>query len=395
MALVAAAIAASAVVGGASSATGATTYPTWNDVEQARHSTAATKALIAELSADIAGLDDAARSAQATAQTLGTAAQQADQAYQEQYLAVHELQRQQDAAAQRATTADDALGRLIATEYRSDDGDATLQVLLDAGSASDRLASLGLSEKLEQQFGELRDAASAARSSVAALKDQADAAAAILQTDKTQADASFATAAQAAQRATAALAAQQSHEADLEALLVIAQQKQSTTLAQYNAGVAARAAAAAKARRQQSSGDPGTIVGGWTLPARGPITSPYGWRIIFGAREFHLGTDIGAACGAPEYAAHAGTVTYAGWNGVYGYYVAVDVGGGVTIEYGHIEANGILVGLGDHVAAGQVISRVGTTGTSTGCHLFYGVRVNGVVTDPQPFMQARGVTLGG
>ena len=55
---------------------------------------------------------------------------------------------------------------------------------------------------------------------------------------------------------------------------------------------------------------------------------------------------------------------------------------------------GIQVHIGQEVAPGQQIARIGTTGGSTGCHLHFIIRINGNLTDPVPFMRARGITLG-
>jgi murein DD-endopeptidase MepM/ murein hydrolase activator NlpD len=87
-------------------------------------------------------------------------------------------------------------------------------------------------------------------------------------------------------------------------------------------------------------------------------------------------------------------VVAAGPNGSYGNFVMIDHGGGVATAYGHVVDGGIRVAVGQTVAAGQPIALVGSTGASTGCHLHFEVRVNGVQIDPLPFMAARGVTLG-
>jgi murein DD-endopeptidase MepM/ murein hydrolase activator NlpD len=99
-------------------------------------------------------------------------------------------------------------------------------------------------------------------------------------------------------------------------------------------------------------------------------------------------------CGATIRAAHAGTVTYAGWSGSWGYYVAIDHGDGTGSGYAHIQAGGIGVRIGQEVSPGQPIAKVGTTGASTGCHLHFIVRVRGQVVDPVPFMRNQGITLG-
>ena len=110
--------------------------------------------------------------------------------------------------------------------------------------------------------------------------------------------------------------------------------------------------------------------------------------------QLHSGQDIAAACGKPIYAAHAGTVTYAGPNGGLGNYVQIDHGGGVSTGYGHMINGGIMVRVGQQVGPGQQIGHVGTTGASVGCHVHFLLRINGVLTDPLSFMRDRGITLG-
>ena len=74
----------------------------------------------------------------------------------------------------------------------------------------------------------------------------------------------------------------------------------------------------------------------------------------------------------------------AGWTGGYGNMVDVDHGNGVVTRYGHLSA--ITVKVGDTVAAGGRIGRVGSTGRSTGPHLHYEIRVGGEPIDPMRFL---------
>ncbi len=117
-------------------------------------------------------------------------------------------------------------------------------------------------------------------------------------------------------------------------------------------------------------------------PVSGPITSGYGWRIhpIFGTREFHTGIDIAAPYGTPIVAAHEGTIIFNGWMRGYGMLVILDHGGGLTTTYSHLSA--ALVRVGDHAARGAVIARIGSTGWSTGPHLFFEVREDGRPVNP-------------
>ena len=78
--------------------------------------------------------------------------------------------------------------------------------------------------------------------------------------------------------------------------------------------------------------------------------------------------------------AAAGTVIHAGWLGGYGNLVVVDHGNGLATAYAH--ASSILVGVGQQVSQGETVSLVGSTGNSSGPHLHFEVRVNGVAVDP-------------
>ena len=116
------------------------------------------------------------------------------------------------------------------------------------------------------------------------------------------------------------------------------------------------------------------------------ISSSFGWRIhpIFGSRRLHTGADLSASSGTPIRAAADGTVVSAGWLGGYGNATIIDHGGGLATLYGHQSA--LLVREGQDVERGQVIGRVGCTGTCTGPHLHYEVRINGNPVDPAPYL---------
>jgi len=135
--------------------------------------------------------------------------------------------------------------------------------------------------------------------------------------------------------------------------------------------------------------------GGWTLPAVGRITSPFGYRQnpTGSGGQMHWGQDIGAACGTPVVAASAGVVVRAGHSRGYGNLIVVDHGGGVATRYAHSYDADVLVVVGQQVTAGQQIARVGSFGDSTGCHLHFEVQVNGELIDPVPFLTSRGVVF--
>ena len=213
--------------------------------------------------------------------------------------------------------------------------------------------------------------------------------------------AALAIAAEDAARATKLIEAAKS-AADQAASIDLGSSQQAVAVAQSQVDAATAALASLSALQPASAGwkalinDPHQSTSGWVLPVHGPLTDGYGPRPSrpAGTALFHPGDDLGAACRSTIVAAHAGTVQAAGPNGSYGNFVLIDHGGGVQTAYGHIIDGGIGVSVGQTVAAGQPIALVGSTGASTGCHLHFEVRVNGVQIDPLPFMAARGVTLG-
>jgi murein DD-endopeptidase MepM/ murein hydrolase activator NlpD len=145
--------------------------------------------------------------------------------------------------------------------------------------------------------------------------------------------------------------------------------------------LAAQSAQLADAIRdaQRSSGSTATgapSAAGFIWPVNGTVTSGFGMR--WG--RMHEGIDIAAPLGAPIWAAAGGTVVYAGWLGGYGNLAVVDHGNGFATAYAH--ASAILVAVGQNVAQGETVALVGSTGHSTGPHLHFEVRVNGVAVDP-------------
>ncbi|OJF95345.1 peptidoglycan DD-metalloendopeptidase family protein [Alkalibacterium sp. 20] len=124
---------------------------------------------------------------------------------------------------------------------------------------------------------------------------------------------------------------------------------------------------------------------GWTRPANGRISSPYGWRThpIFGDRRLHTGVDIAGS--GSIVATRAGTVTTAGFNGALGYYVKVDHGDGYVTVYSHMQPN-LSVTRGQGVSQGQQLGIMGTTGDSTGVHLDFKVYKNGSTVNPMNYI---------
>lgn len=127
----------------------------------------------------------------------------------------------------------------------------------------------------------------------------------------------------------------------------------------------------------------------WPVPKNiTRISSYFGWRILWGRSDYHLGIDIPAAAGTDIYASNGGTVVTATWHYSYGYYVLIDHGGGFATLYAHNSR--LLVKAGDVVEQGDVIAKMGTTGSSSGNHLHFEVRKNGKVQNPLNYVKRPG-----
>jgi len=120
-------------------------------------------------------------------------------------------------------------------------------------------------------------------------------------------------------------------------------------------------------------------------PLKGWLSSRFGYREspFTGRREFHRGLDIATHAGSPIIAPANGLVTFAGGKGLMGNMVVIEHGFGMVTRYGH--AKKLLKKKGDRVKRGEVIALVGNTGRSTGPHLHYEVRLNGVAVNPMNY----------
>lgn len=127
-------------------------------------------------------------------------------------------------------------------------------------------------------------------------------------------------------------------------------------------------------------------VEGFVMPTTGSIGSRFGLRVhpIFGSTRMHAGVDIGGTTGTPIWAAKEGRVIFVGSKGGYGNTVIVQHEGNVATLYAHMSA--FESSEGDWVDQGEVIGLVGSTGWSTGPHLHFETRIDGVPKDPELFL---------
>jgi murein DD-endopeptidase MepM/ murein hydrolase activator NlpD len=122
------------------------------------------------------------------------------------------------------------------------------------------------------------------------------------------------------------------------------------------------------------------------VPVNGHITSLFGWRRSpFGfGREFHSGIDIAVPEGTPVLVTAPGEVVTSGWSGGYGLMVRIKHKYGFESIYGHNSR--LAVSVGQTVKKGQVIAYVGMTGSATGYHCHYELRLGPVPINPYPYM---------
>ncbi|MFN2608450.1 MAG: murein hydrolase activator EnvC [Acidimicrobiales bacterium] len=264
-------------------------------------------------------------------------------------------------------------GFMTLAKSASLDEAASRQTLLDLVQSS----TTGVVEGLRGTRQDQAEAAKALRSAHQVASQRASAEAAKTRTLQASRAAQQATHAELTKRISDLQAESSelaSHEQDLE-----------TLIRQRSAAVAA-AAAAAGGGGGSGGGPvaPGTQVGsgnpssyGLIWPIHAVVTSEFGPR--WGG--FHPGIDIAGSYGTPIAAAKAGTVVFAGPNDGYGNFVVIDHGGGLSTAYAH--QSSIAVSEGQRVSQGQVIGFEGSTGFSTGPHVHFEVRIDGVAQNPR------------
>ena len=393
-------------------------YPTWQDLQNAKANTGAAASQVAEIKQLIANLQVQVQQTQAEAEARAQELQIAQQKFDEAIRRATDLQEQADASKAAADTATRQAGQLAAQLYRTGGTDLSVNLFLDgkkAGEGADELLSkLGNMSRLVELNTGIYEQAQVANNTAQSLGDQAKIAQAERETLRIAAEAALVAAQSAAEAAAAALAESEVKGIELAAQLTFMQDAQTVTTAGYEAGVAERARlaaeeaarVAAEAAKYGGSGGAGAGRGGgyisssgWAVPASGRFTGQYGPRAVicpngYCTNPYHYGTDIGTGCSAPIYAAHDGTVVFAGSDGSYGNFIKIDHGGGVMTGYAHIRPGGIFVGYGQRVNAGQNIASAGETGAATGCHLHFEVFIKGGRVNAVPFMVDKGAPLG-
>jgi murein DD-endopeptidase MepM/ murein hydrolase activator NlpD len=363
-------------------------FPSWTDVQAAKRDEAAAKAQLKSLNASIAAAQVEVDRTQAEAERRGTEYAEAQQKFDEQSMVTQAVKDQAAAAQAEADKARLESTQLIANlAKQGGGGDLTAGLLGDSGNADGYLYRIGTMQKVTEHSDAVYSRAVQLQKTASSLAEQEVLEEAKLDELRADAQAKFEIAQAAQIDAQQKFDALQVAKAQAESLVAFLTEKREVTEADYLEGL----------KQQWGSGAAGEVsASGWARPAGGYISSNFGWRYdpINGSRAFHTGVDLAGGCGIPIYAAHAGTVVYAGWYGTWGNYIRIEHGNGTNTGYAHIMPGGIGVHVGQQVGPGQLIARTGTTGHSTGCHLHFIVRYGETLTDPVPFMRNQGITLG-
>ncbi len=136
---------------------------------------------------------------------------------------------------------------------------------------------------------------------------------------------------------------------------------------------------------------------GWPVPSRAASSSSLSSGFIYRKKpigsgyEYHSGYDIPAPYGSDIVAAEAGEVIYSGWMNGYGNTIMINHGGGIVTLYAHNSS--LVVSKGESVVRGQVVSKCGSTGNSTGNHCHFEVRLNGTAVSPEPYLGVKNISV--
>ena len=363
-------------------------YPSWSDVEAARsdersaaNAVAWVRDSIAQLATEVERtrldlevksgkwieLDARSRAKQAETQTLAAQAEE---------------------AGDRATEAELRAGQWAAQVVKTTGSDPTLQLFVESDDASRILSAIGISSRVSQHASGLYETATQERNTAESLTRQSETAQAELEQLEADAAVAMAEAQAASEAASAALVAQQERQAQLEQMLIVLTERRAATEADYRVGEQVRLQ-----EKLQEVHWADVSASGWVRPSSGWISSYYGNRAAGVGSSNHQGIDLAGGCWTPILAAASGTVTNASWHWSYGYNMTVNHGGGLRTFYAHMPSGGFTASVGQWVEVGTQIGHIGTTGSSTGCHLHFEVHTGNTTTDPLPFLAAHGVYL--
>lgn len=139
-----------------------------------------------------------------------------------------------------------------------------------------------------------------------------------------------------------------------------------------------------------SSNSSANTGGGWVYPVNDRLNSNFGWRYhpIYHTRKLHAGVDFPSACGTAVGSTHSGRVIARTYNSGAGNKIilshGIHNGKLLTSSYHHLQSYALPVGA--QVSAGETVGYVGTTGSSTGCHLHFEIQEDGNSINPTNYI---------
>lgn len=292
-------------------------------------------------------------------------------------------------AQSRVEQARDRVDEIASASYMGGDI-AAINVLAGATGPQDAMDRLGMVDQVMRKQQKTVDLVVTARRDVRTEQDRSGLAQRAAEAAEKDAAGKLQTARRAEDAAEAAQAAVVTLAESRREALSLANSQRSAVLARYRAAQAEEqrvVAALQDWEGRNGGGYSGSYRGGMLLmPAHGWKSSDFGSRFdpYYRVWQLHAGMDIAAGGGSPIRAAADGRVIRAGWNGGYGRYTCISHGNRFSTCYGH--QSEIDVYVGQHVRRGEIIGRVGTTGASTGNHLHFETRINGVPKNPLAYL---------
>ncbi|PRY27937.1 murein DD-endopeptidase MepM/ murein hydrolase activator NlpD [Pseudosporangium ferrugineum] len=296
-----------------------------------------------------------------------------------------------DAAQVRVEKAYDRVDEIAAASYMGGNF-ATINVLIGARGPQDAMDRLGLVDQVMRGQQEDVDELTRARRLARVEQDRAGLAKRAAEEAEREAAGKLRAARNAQVAAQRARAAVIRLAESRKSALHLARSQRAAVLAKYEQAKAeeARIQNALRGWDDKNGGGSPYVGGKLLMPVHGWKTSDYGSRYdpYYHVWQLHAGTDIAAGGGTPIHAAASGQVIRAGWNGGYGKYTCIahgkKAGRSFSTCYGH--QSRINVRPGEYVRRGEVIGRVGTTGASTGYHLHFETRFDGVPKNPLNYL---------
>ncbi|MPQ98693.1 peptidoglycan DD-metalloendopeptidase family protein [Modestobacter sp. I12A-02628] len=390
--------------------------PTDEQIGAASQAQQAAAAEVGRIAALVADAEGRLEQAQFQAEAAGTAYLAAEEALGIAQAEADRAAAASQAAADAVAVAQVQLGDMARDSYISGGSTTSTLALLAAEGPSELLQQAAILDYVTANQVDVLDALQVARVQQAnadriarAARDETAAAEAAAAEAKQVAEDQLASQQAVFEEVTAQKAEYERQLQDAEVALLQLQGARDAYgqwLAAKQAEEAAAAAAAAEdqartAAAARSARGAGGTAGQAPTPGSANYVKPASGRVssCFGSRwgTTHFGVDIAAPIGTPIYAATSGTVQRAGAASGFGQAVYIRGDDGAVTVYGHV--NSYYVEAGERVSAGEEIAEVGNRGQSTGPHLHFEVHPGGLMyggqTDPVPWMNARGISLGG